>query len=174
MNNMAKIRTNYYHKRLRDFEPIDDVRMFVDPRWKDSWLSGDEWRQAFIAELRFKGELIDTVRSRKLEDISLKVLSISMQHTPDGCLCGTSEAADKMLKRERETCDQPGCAEEPSHFMVLIDEYSGCGEKLAPRDYEWNRFRQFCHKHKERGDCGLEDADRNYRHVPRSEIYEEG
>jgi hypothetical protein len=169
----VRIKKEYCHKRLPDFEAIDEVKMAVVPRYKRSGLSGDEWRQKFYAELFFKGLLLETITAHRLEDISLRILSIGMGHTEDGCIGGSNDAAKLILKKERECCDQPSCKREPVHFYVLKEEFSSCGEGPMKKEVSWRYFRQFCSGHSERGDCGCEDADRNYSKVHRSKIYEE-
>jgi hypothetical protein len=40
------------------------------------------------------------------------------------------------------------------------------GDELAPNTYHDGKdYRQFCDKHKTRGDCDLDDADHNYEQI---------
>ncbi len=48
-----------FHKRLRDFESFDEIRLKVVPRYKTSGLSGDEWRTGVLIEFMFKGQVIE-------------------------------------------------------------------------------------------------------------------
>lgn len=64
--------------------------------------------------------------------------------------------------KDDSLCLQPGCAEEACSVYRLKHRYCREGHKTVP---PWPTFIRFCRKHLRRGDCGLEDADRNYEVV---------
>jgi hypothetical protein len=68
----------------------------------------------------------------------------------------------RVIELERESCDQTGCAEKAVSRYHLKKEYSDSGEELVMREGVNSHFRQFCQRHLQRGDCGLEDSDSNY------------
>lgn len=146
-----------WHKRHPDFEAFDSVTIDVVPRYKTSGLSGDEWRVAAVIRLWFKGEPVAERGYRDIES-ALKFLPAF-----------TSEAASpiptRVIELERESCDQPGCAEKAVTKCRLKKEYSDRGEELVMREGVNSHYRQFCQRHLQRGDCGLEDSDSNYEVV---------
>lgn len=65
----------------------------------------------------------------------------------------------------KEKCCQPGCLDNPEVFLQLKKCYDKRGQEepnfdhlTGPRIF----YRQFCQRHKHRGDCGLDDSDQNY------------
>lgn len=61
-------------------------------------------------------------------------------------------------------CCQPGCRDAPvSTFRKLQDFYDRIG--VPSEHYDGKSYRRFCARHLRRGDCGLDDADRNYELV---------
>jgi len=74
-------------------------------------------------------------------------------------------AADHMRRLTAELCAQPGCRSPIEVVYRLKKRFcQSCGnEKYA--DLNLSDHRGFCRKHSTRGDCGFEDADRNYELV---------
>jgi hypothetical protein len=140
-----------------DDERFDDIHIRCVERWKESELSGDEWRFSYSAEIRRKGELILTVSASKLDwllqGLQWRILTL-----------GEEDKFDRdAWNRTKSKCDQPGCPEEATIFYTRIKRYTNQGEELAPSEYYAGKtYRQFCKRHKHRGDCGLDDADANY------------
>ena len=68
----------------------------------------------------------------------------------------------------KDLCFQVGCAEKATTTFRMKHLYSREGDK-KPAHFpgrEWERYAiRFCQRHVRRGDCGLEDADRNYELV---------
>jgi hypothetical protein len=62
---------------------------------------------------------------------------------------------------DSNVCAQPGCLEAPVSLFRKIDDYH---ERIGVKTsyYDGTCYRRFCKKHLRRGDCGLDDADRNY------------
>ena len=82
-----------------------------------------------------------------------------------GCIhYAKSEAGMKYpteLRDNSNVCAQPGCAEAPvSLFRKIEDYYENIGK--TKDYYQGDLYRRFCKKHLRRGDCGMDDADRNY------------
>jgi len=64
---------------------------------------------------------------------------------------------------ERARCQQVGCADPPVNFYRLKKLQIARGESVLiepPYDFT-GQFAWYCGRHTRRGDCGLEDADRN-------------
>lgn len=61
-----------------------------------------------------------------------------------------------------EFCMQPGCDNRAISTYQLKKEYGPQGQDLAPSSLNIVYYRKFCQVHLLRGDCGREDADRNY------------
>lgn len=140
-----------HHKRHRDHETFDEVRIRTVIRRKESHLSGDEYRTSAVVELIHKGQVVVTERYRDVQT-AVQCLGGLLVHN-------SSPLPDQVLALEKQTCDQPGCPEPATVRFSLRKLYSRSGQ-------EWtepaNHYRQFCQQHSNRGDCGQEDADRNY------------
>jgi len=83
-------------------------------------------------------------------------------------LCIASEQEDGWRQltddEERAHCQQPGCEMPPECLYSLkrIQKGNSHSTLLAP-EYDFEAcHRWFCARHAERGDCGLEDCDKNY------------
>ena len=143
------------HVEHPDDERFDRITIDIHPRWKESELSGDEWRFSYVITGWRKGEAIV---SRELGN--LKYALMFLQPT----LLGDDMGAyfdQEASKRTRDKCDQPGCAEVATVFLERVKSYSRRGEELV-RSSLTPEFRQFCEAHRERGDCSRDDADHNY------------
>jgi hypothetical protein len=145
-----------HHKRHPDFVVFDKVTIEVAERWKESYLSGDEWRFSAIVKLYFKGIVIATELYGSMDQAMMRLQAL---YSDNG-----SPVSDTWLNIERQTCDQPGCAELAKYRHTIRHEYSRSGDKLVVEPSR--SFRKFCERHKRRGDCGLEDADENYEVIP--------
>ncbi len=63
---------------------------------------------------------------------------------------------------EKEVCQQVGCAE-PKTRIYRLKKRQKDGGDLEDFKYDFeDRHIWFCDRHARRGDCGLEDADKNY------------
>jgi hypothetical protein len=145
------------HVNHPEDERFDEIHIRCVERWKESEFSGDEWRFSYVAEVKRKGETIITLGTHKL-DWLLSGLEWRIM------VAGENDAVDQeALKRTRDKCDQPSCSEVATIFYARLQRFSEHGELLAPDGYhDGNEYRQFCEKHKHRGDCDLDDADHNY------------
>jgi hypothetical protein len=62
-----------------------------------------------------------------------------------------------------DLCFQVGCSEPAVSTYLLNHRYDSEGNKhTAENDWSGRDARRFCAKHLRRGDCGLDDSDRNY------------
>lgn len=148
-----------WHKRLRGFEWIDRVELDIVPRWKTSGVSGDEWRQGVRVRGWFKGVQVLEYTCSDMATAAA-VLPARMLEA------GDSGLPDGVLAREKECCDQPSCENEPVERVRILRNASRSGQWLDPDDSTPGRYyRQFCALHSRRGDCGREDADRNYERI---------
>ena len=66
----------------------------------------------------------------------------------------------------QDLCFQVGCAEGAVSTYTLKKRHRRDGSEYSAERHHWGRDAiRFCPKHLRRGDCGLEDADRNYEVV---------
>ena len=152
---MNKLGEKMWHTRHRDFEPFDKITMEIVPRWKESELSGDEWRQHIEVQFWFKGHVINSYGAGDMRSAAAMLGGKLLENA--------SPIADLILKLEDDLCDQPGCTEPPTHRYILKELFSGSGEKLDPSECGSRpSYRKFCEMHGSRGDCGREDSDDNY------------
>lgn len=143
-----------WHKTHPACEGFDRVEIECVERWKESHMSGDEWRFAYRVRAYFKGAVVlEYARSRLQEAASH--LPFELDQMRD----------DKMAQlwgsRRDACCDQPGCSKEPTKWFRLKEQFSALGEGPLP-DHGLEHYRKFCSRHSHRGDCSREDADDNY------------
>lgn len=143
-------------------ERYDAIDIHVVERWKESELSGDEWRFSYVANVMRKGEIIITLGASKLEwllsSLQWRILIAGEENKMDM----------EAWERTKGKCDQPGCANEPIVFYIRKKRFTNRGDELAPNPfYDGKEYRQFCVRHKTRGDCDLDDADHNYTSIAR-------
>lgn len=140
-------------------ERFDEVHITCVERWKESEISGDEWRFNYFAQIKRKGEVIIEFTAAKLDWI----LS-SMQWRM--LIAGEEGNIDlEAWNRTKDCCDQPGCARAATSYFKRLKRYTKQGEEMMPNTYS-NEFRKFCASHKNRGDCDMDDADHNYEPIP--------
>lgn len=144
-------------KKLRramrpEAQPFDEIKIKTVPRYKQSEMSGDGWRICAVTEFYRKGKLVVQTDASNVE---YACYLLGAKHI---------EACDNMLGYFGgigNICDQEGCYNIGTVKLALKKRYSreGFGENAD------GEYRLFCDKHKKRGDCGLEDADRNYTEI---------
>jgi hypothetical protein len=141
------------HRRCRDWEAFDKIELEVVPRYKTSGLSGDEWRTGVAIRFFHKGHLVH-------EDFRTR-MEYAIMMLGDIWVKAQEPIPEKVIRVELEHCDQPGCKNLwiGKRFLKRIAAREGW---LDPENTSFRYFRRFCDKHLKRGDCGLEDADRNY------------
>ena len=152
------------YTRHHDDEWIDEVRITTVPRWKESELSGDEWRFSSRIELYRKGHLLACSGSHRLRE-AMAILPGMLLVWGGGSHIGGpfEQEPERPAEFWNKLCFNPGCAEPATFEFRLLHHY--CAEGHA-HDYDWLDERvRFCERHKHRGDCGFNDADKNYEVV---------
>lgn len=150
--------TNRVFLNLTDDEPIDKIEMVVEPRFKTSGISGDEWRHSVVVRFYRKGHLIheDTISKMREAAALLPGTLLALQ---EGAL---HDGLDVARKATEGTCMQVGCSATGTVTRVLKKTFClGGHAEEVPEQLEF--VRMFCAAHATRGDCDLEDADANYR-----------
>ncbi len=138
-----------------DAQAFDEIRILTVPRYKQSGLSGDEWRIHSEVQFFRKGCLIFSEECRDVLTACGLVYGWYVRACDDG---------KGYFAGDGITCDQEGCHARATVRYARIAGYCREGHQYEPSDV--SRYRHFCARHKSRGDCGFDDADRNYREVP--------
>lgn len=138
-----------------DAQAFDEVRIVTVPRFKESGLSGDEWRIHAEAQFYRKGKLIFSEGCRNVE---MACRFLSWWHA-QAC-----DDAKGYFAGDGVTCDQEGCSEPATVRYRRLFDYCNGGHKGKVSDV--SLYRHFCERHKERGDCAFDDADANYAEEP--------
>jgi hypothetical protein len=139
--------------RAVDQQCVDEVRITTVTRKKESELSGDEWRFSASVEMFYKGHLLHNRFFSNVEEAAIHLPIIIRSDTYD------------VTPNVSDLCQQEGCKKESTHTYrikkkVCVD---GCGCETYPYELMGKPFvRKFCTNHKKRGNCALEDADKNY------------
>lgn len=157
---MSTLGKRLWNKRHRDWEAFDKIELEIVERWKESHLSGSEWRFSVLVRFFFKGEHITC---HTFGDMRSAIMCLGQTW-----LESQSPISDRIIELEKDKCDQPGCKLIAENFFVLKKEYSreGFERQVQFSDY----FRKFCRKHSTRGDCSLEDSDSNYVKVEKEQL----
>ncbi len=144
-----------FKKPHPDDRATDTILFETIPRYKASDLSGDEWRISIQIRFFKKGHLLltKTYTSMKFAVADFPRL---MAH-----LCQEEGFTPLPKELSDSLCDQPGCPEQAVSTYEIKEEYARNGEGPLPKS-DLTKIRKFCHKHLQRGDCGLEDSDTNY------------
>lgn len=155
--NKVQIAEKKYNWAIKpDANPFDEIRIRLVPRFKQSGLSGDEWRISTAVEFYRNGEL------QHEEHCGGKIeYGAGMVY---GMLLKAQDDAKGYFAGDGIHCDQEGCHEHGKFVMKIITRYccggGNCGQK---KEYQGDQqYRLFCEKHKHRGDSDLEDNDKNY------------
>ena len=139
-----------------DGQFVDEIRIVTVPRYKESDLSGDEWRISACIEFVRKGQVVGTKGARDVATAA-RFLDWFLTH-------GLESGEIDVLNNIGNYCDQEGCCN-PWTVRYAIKRRYGNDGKVRPRPEYMvgvTEYRAFCDQHKVRGDCGLDDADRNY------------
>lgn len=133
-----------------DAQAFDEIRITTVPRYKESYLSGDEWR--IHAEVTFyrNGIEVHSVGFRNIETACGRLYAAHGDAIDDGKAYFAGDGIH---------CDQEGCSERATVKYQKIADYGRDGNRTEPHRPS---FRHFCERHKTRGDCGLDDSDTNY------------
>ena len=128
-------------------------------RWKESELSGDEYRFSYRVTFLRKGNVLVQKSYGSWKAALAFIPGLSYNDYPAGA---DEEYEDSIVIKERYSfCFQPGCSELATREFRIIKLYDDRGsEEYMSKETDY-RFR-FCDKHAgHRGDCGLLDSDTN-------------
>jgi hypothetical protein len=148
-----------YRALKPDAQAFDEVRIVTVPRYKESGLSGYEWRISARIEFWRKGRLVHEERWGRVEGACAAVGYFYQKATDDGkaFFAGENDAEGNPI------CDQEGCSNPATVTYKLKQGFDRSGQ---PRSLmSGGEIRCFCDRHKVRGDCGREDGDDNYEIV---------
>lgn len=134
-------------------QAYDEVRILTSPRWKESEISGDEWRISGRIQFYLKGQL--------LGERSYSSVASALQYG-DWAAVELFENGKINSIDTIPYCDQEGCSEKAKYKFRLKKKFRNDGSE---KEMLWKEHRCFCSQHKHRGDCGLEDADNNYEFI---------
>jgi len=150
------------HRRHRDDKWIDKVTVETEPRWKTSGLSGDEWRFSYTVKLWRKGHVLV---ERGFGDMAYAAgwVALALQEAAPAYQSWPADAPGQPYG-DGYYCDNPGCAEIATWRGLLKKEACRWGHVTEP-DHS-TPYRVFCDRHKQRGDCSIEDSDTNYVFEP--------
>lgn len=144
-------------KTRRDLKPdaqaFDKVVIETVPRWKESELSGSEWRISASIKFYRKGVL---VHEDGCGNIEYACYLVGAKHI-EAC-----DNAKGFFAGERDICDQEGCEEKATVTLWKKANYCREGHRSEIAFNDQQPYRMFCDKHKTRGDCGMDDSDSNY------------
>ena len=135
---------------------FDEIRIVTKPRFKDSEISGSEWRISAVIQIMRNGRVIHEEHSRNVETACAHAPYFLSKANDDGLA---------WYAGEDNVCDQEGCSNAATVAYQLKHGY----ENSTGRErnlHESGEYRLFCSAHQLRGDCGLDDADINYTPIP--------
>lgn len=136
-----------------DAQAFDEIRIITVPRFKESELSGSEWRISSRTEFYRKGKPVHEVTHSNIE-YACRLL--------DHDFIMAIEDGKAFYAGEEEYCDQEGCQNKAVIKLEKLKE--GCVRCGSVKEPEYSRpYRQFCEQHKNRGDSCLDDMDENYK-----------
>jgi len=140
-----------------DAQPFDKIVLETVPRFKESELSGNEWRISISAKFYRNGSLVHATGCGFGMDVAVALLGQAYYRACDN--------GDGFYAGEEDKCDQEGCSKSATFCYRVKKEFS----KENPS--EWNKdldelvIRKFCDQHKTRGDAGFDDSDSNYEQI---------
>jgi len=157
------------YKALPDDEGIDRIELVVEPRFKTSGLSGNEWRVSAVVKFFRKGEL--------LWEQSFGELQYAIAFLGAEFHSRSEKSPIALWAFTDEKCMQPSCGEKAQTEYRIRDEYVR-GEGPIPQLDGFEKRRRFCLRHARRGDSDREDCDGNYEVLsgsgpPGADIHEE-
>ena len=146
------------HRAYRpDAQAFDEIRITTIPRFKESEMSGSEWRISARVEFFRNGELKHV--SEGWRDVETASKFLAYLHAT---ACDEGKA---YFAGEDDFCDQEGCAEKATVSYRCKKRY--CNEGHASEPHRFDEIRCFCDRHSRRGDSSLDDCDDNYEKIDR-------
>lgn len=150
-----------YHRRHHDDKIIDEFDLKPELRYKTSGLSGDEWRVSYVLTIKRKGTILFQRGYHTPQD-AIHYMPWLMRAMMEGGIEGFDEKAwEQRIVADETACAQPGCGEKALVRYQFKEVFAPDGEGPLPQAFD-DYVTQFCAAHSTRGDCGREDADRNY------------
>ena len=149
------------HRRLNEWEQYDNITITLEPRLKESELSGDEWRQSMVVRAYFKGHEITIFSLRDIQ----AVCNYMWSELHKGWAI-----PEAVVKLDHDYCDQPGCNFIATKYFWLDRLTSPDGTFLDPKDTGVRYYRKFCANHCYRGDSDREDCDSNMTEFDKKEL----
>lgn len=151
-----------YRRALKpDAQPFDEIRIVTRPYFKNSGLSGSEWRTRFYTQLYRKGNLV-------FEDEGYTSLE-SAVHLLSHTYLSAIDNGKGYFAGEADYCDQEGCSNKANVIYECLREGCGaCGNTKEPEFFI--PYRQFCHQHCVRGDSRLDDMDEHYKIITAEQL----
>jgi len=144
--------------RHPDDEYVDEVKIGTAHRWKDSEISGSEWRRSSTLLFLRKGHVVF--------QRDFRALSHAVEASPWFKLIWDEEPGFRALSAEveRSLCQQPGCQRPPSPRIYQLGkrQISRQHDVLVGIPADRPVLTWWCEAHERRGDCGLEDRDDNW------------
>jgi len=158
-----------YPKAHYEDDGIIEITMERTPRWKESELSGDEWRFSLrgvivLKDWKHGGIRQVAVAGGRWSLIEVADLVAAWLHQNRDDLMPPFSITDPS---ELRCCFQPGCADWPEVLYGIKQEWTWFPHQGRRMESESGgpSVRAFCGKHRHRGDCDLEDADKNYYEI---------
>lgn len=149
-----------WFERHEDDDWFDEVTLQIRERWKTSGLSGDEWRFSYVVQFKRKGVVLHEKSWTKFQWAMLGMGGALLQASdrPMGI-----EWKQKTGEKSTEWCAQPGCKAKWTVLYRRLKTFENGHDVTAHRSEVLGvPVIGFCQQHRTRGDCGLNDADRNY------------
>lgn len=135
-----------------DAQGFDEIRIITVPRFKESELSGGEWRISARTQFLRNGVVIHEIGAARDVAVAAHHLGYRLDEAFDN--------AQGYFAGEGSFCDQEGCCSTETRVFQLKKGYNRDGTERSLGS--GGEYRRFCKQHSHRGDCGLEDADDNY------------
>lgn len=142
-----------------DAQAFDEIRITTVPRFKESYLSGDEWRISARIEFYRKGNLIHEEGAMNVQRACNYLGYLHDKAVGEG---------KGIFMGEGVTCDQEGCSETDTDVYVLKEGWVENGT-VKRRLMTGGEYRRFCKRHRYRGDSHREDNDGNYEIMDRAD-----
>jgi hypothetical protein len=147
---------------------IDKITVDHIERWKESEMSGDEWRFSWLTTFWRRGVKIHEVNGYHwwTANAEKQAEALAAAKALAAAMFITSELADPYAAIQ--PCAQPGCVHGAAVSFRFKRIWWNHNESTEHRqgqevtDYDGRAFTSFCARHRLRGDCGLNDADVNY------------
>lgn len=141
----------------------DKVTVETIERWKESEMSGDEYRFSYRVTWWRNGMVFDRRSFGSMAYAQARIGMGTPEERDEEELARRVHSEREMLwtrEREAELCAQPACSLfAVAEFRLRKAWCNRCGEgHISTSDQR----RRFCGRHLLRGDCGLDDADANY------------